>query len=141
MQSDSPNTGTTSVVPDNQPAATPSMSPHQVMQQQISDLKSQIATIQQQAIQAMQSQVDSSFQALAASSLQMVNDQAQPQTAAAVTPVAPPLINPIQQAMNTVNTNVDAAMLAAQQSVKNAEVILNNPSQQSNNLQQFNTES
>lgn len=130
MQSDSPNTGTTSVVPDNQPAAAPSMSPHQVMQQQISDLKSQIATIQQQAIQAMQSQVDSSFQALAASSLQMVNDQAQPQAAAAVTPVAPPLINPIQQAMNTVNTNVDAAMLAAQQSVKNAEGILNNPAQQ-----------
>ncbi|SDH20665.1 hypothetical protein SAMN05421827_11920 [Pedobacter terrae] len=130
MQSDSPNTGTTSVVPDNQPAAAPSMSPHQVMQQQISDLKSQIATIQQQAIQAMQSQVDSSFQALAASSLQMVNDQAQPQAAAAVTPVAPPLINPIQQAMNTVNTNVDAAMLAAQQSVQNAESIINNPAQQ-----------
>ncbi len=129
MQSDSPNTGTTSVVPDNQPAAAPSMSPHQVMQQQISDLKSQIATIQQQAIQAMQSQVDSSFQALAASSLQMVNDQAQPQSAA-VTPVAPPLINPIQQAMNTVNTNVDAAMLAAQQSVQNAESIINNPAQQ-----------
>lgn len=126
MQSDSPNTGTTSVVPDNQPAAAPSMSPHQVMQQQISDLKSQIATIQQQAVQAMQSQVDSSFQALAASSLQMVNDQAQPQAAAAVTPVAPPVINPIQQAINTVNTNVDAAMLAAQQSVKNAEGALNN---------------
>jgi len=127
QQSDSPNIGGTPVVPDNQPATTLSMSPHQVMQQQISDLKSQIATIQQQAIQAMQSQVDSSFQALAASSLQMVNDQAQPQAAAAVTPVAPPVINPIQQAINTVNTNVDAAMLAAQQSVKNAESIINNP--------------
>lgn len=130
QQSDSPNIGGTPVVPDNQPATTPSMSPHQVMQQQISDLKSQIATIQQQAIQAMQSQVDSSFQALAASSLQMVNDQAQPQAAAAVTPVAPPVINPIQQAINTVNTNVDAAMLAAQQSVQNAESIINNPAQQ-----------
>jgi len=130
QQSDSPNMGDTPVVPDNQQAAAPSMSPHQVMQQQISDLKSQIATIQQQAIQAMQSQVDSSFQALATSSLQMVNDQAQPQAAAAVTPVAPPLINPIQQAINTVNTNVDAAMLAAQQSVQNAESIINNPAQQ-----------
>ncbi|MCX2494621.1 hypothetical protein OQX63_14135 [Pedobacter sp. PF22-3] len=130
QQSDSPNTGGTPVVPDNQPAAASSMSPYQVMQQQISDLKSQIATIQQQAIQAMQSQVDSSFQALAASSLQMVNDQAQPQAATAVIPVSPPLINPIQQAMNTVNTNVDAAMLAAQQSVQNAESIINNPAQQ-----------
>ena len=92
--------------------------------------KAQIATIQQQALQAMQAQVDSSFQTLAASSLQMVNNQSQPQAAGAVTPMAPPIINPIQQAINTVNTSVDAAMLAAQQSVKNAESMVNDPAQQ-----------
>jgi hypothetical protein len=130
QQSDSPNTGDTPVAPYSKPAAAPSTSPQQVMQQQINHLKSQIATIQQQALQAMQAQVDSSFQTLAASSLQMVNNQAQPQATGAVTPMAPPIINPIQQAINTVNTSVDAAMQAAQQSVKNAESMVNDPAQQ-----------
>ncbi|MFC1222728.1 hypothetical protein ACFE6N_02905 [Pedobacter sp. BG31] len=126
QQSDSPNTADTPVAPYSKPAAAPSTSPQQVMQQQITDLKAQIAAIQQQALQAMQAQVDSSFQTLAASSLQMVNNQAQ-----AAAPVVPtPVINPIQQAINTVNTSVDAAMLAAQQSVKNAESMVNDPAQQ-----------
>ena len=126
QQSDSPNTADTPVAPHSKPAPAPTTSPQQVMQQQITDLKAQIATIQQQALQAMQAQVDSSFQTLAASSLQMVNNQAQ----AAAPVVPPPVINPIQQAINTVNTSVDAAMLAAQQSVKNAESMVNDPAQQ-----------
>lgn len=126
QQSDSPNTADTPVAPYSKPAAAPSTSPQQVMQQQITDLKAQIAIIQQQALQAMQAQVDSSFQTLAASSLQMVNNQGQ----AAAPVVPPPVINPIQQAINTVNTSVDAAMLAAQQSVKNAESMVNDPAQQ-----------
>ena len=126
QQSDSPNTADTPVAPHSKPAAASTTSPQQVMQQQITDLKAQIATIQQQALQAMQAQVDSSFQTLAASSLQMVNNQAQ----AAAQVVPPPVINPIEQAINTVNTSVDAAMLAAQQSVKNAESMVNDPAQQ-----------
>lgn len=146
MQSDSSNIGNTPVVPDNQPAATPSMSPQQTQIQQVrqtvlsqvAELKQQIQTIQQQALQNMLSDIDNVFTTQLNTSVQQIINQ---QQAAQITPVtspvepgtqtlvspyiSPQVLNAGNQAAGIAASNVNQAMEQAQKSVRDAENALN----------------